>query len=184
MPSCGFPEPYGAPPTHPSTPGTPHPSHPNRESTPRNRPTLHDRFRSCLALPAMPASVATARMHTRDLLLRWHMATISDDAGLVVTELLTNAIKATTPIPPQPRYADLYDRLEVVCLCLYNLTDELLIEVWDPEHEPPLRRDATPDDEDGRGLLLVDALTLAWGTRWPHLGGKIVWAALALHQPR
>lgn len=176
-----LPDPYGPLTPHPSIPATPRAGHPHRGCASPSGPTSQDRFRSCLALPAMPTSVATARMHTRHLLRRWHLATIADDAGLVVTELLTNAIKAAGPIPPQPRYRDLYDHLAVVCLCLHNLTDELLIEVWDPKNNPPIPRDATPTDEGGRGLLLVDALTLAWGTHWPHQGGKIVWATLTLN---
>lgn len=168
-------DPYGPPPTHPPTPTPPNP---------QTTPTLDDHYRSCIALPATPASVATARIHTRALLTRWNLPTAIDDAVLVVAELLTNAIKATAPTPPQPTYPALYDHLEVVCLSLYHLPGELLIEVWDPKREPPLPRTATPDDESGRGLLLVDSLTLAWGTHWPPLTGKTIWATLTLDPPR
>ncbi|MEV5411534.1 ATP-binding protein [Thermopolyspora sp. NPDC052614] len=181
MPPSGPLDPYGPPPAHPPSPYTPT-STPSRQ-TPIPTPTLHDRYRSCIALPAIPTSVATARIHTRDLLTRWHLPTAIDDAVLVVAELLTNAIKATASIPPQATYPDLYDHLEVVCLSLYHLPGELLIEVWDPNREPPLPRTATPDEETGRGLLLVNSLTLAWGTHWPPLGGKTIWATLTLDPP-
>lgn len=102
MSSHGLPEPYGRSSAYPSASGTPRPGRHHQQGASLNRPTFYDRFRSCLALPAMPASVATARMHTRDMLLRWHLTTISDDAGLVVTELLTNAIRRPTPSRPSP----------------------------------------------------------------------------------
>lgn len=142
--------------------------------------TPQDQFVSCIPLPAMASSIATARMHTRLLMNKWHLLSVVDDAELVVSEIVTNAIKATNIIPPQARYPDLYDRMEVVCLCFYRHATELVIEVWDPKREPPQRRDVTLDDEGGRGLFLVEALSKRWGTRWPPTGGKFVWALLSL----
>ncbi|MEU4234722.1 ATP-binding protein [Nonomuraea sp. NPDC026600] len=142
--------------------------------------TAQDQFVSCIPLPAMASSVATARMHTRLLMSKWHLLPVVDDAELVVSEIVTNAIKATNIIPPQTRYPDLYDRMEVVCLCFYQLAGELVVEVWDPKREPPQCRDVTLDDEGGRGLVLVEALSKRWGTRWPPTGGKVVWASLPL----
>ena len=137
-----------------------------------------DQFVSCVPFPAMVSSICTARMHTRDLMEKWDLMVMVDDAELIVSEMMTNAIKATNAIPPEARYPELYDRLEVVCLCLYLLDEELEIDVWDPRPEPPTRREAMPDDEGGRGLLLVEALSRRWGIRWPSSGGKIVWARL------
>jgi anti-sigma regulatory factor (Ser/Thr protein kinase) len=126
----------------------------------------------------MAVSVGTARMHTRELLEKWGLMELVDDAEVVACELVTNSIKATNALSSGARSPELYDRLEVVCLCLYRFPDGLLIEAWDPRPEPPVRREAGGEDEGGRGLLLVEALSKEWGTRWPATGGKIVWARL------
>jgi anti-sigma regulatory factor (Ser/Thr protein kinase) len=145
---------------------------------------INEGFVSCIPLPAMASSVATARMHTRDLLERWRLLFVVDDAELVVSELVTNAIRATNLVPPQARHPELYDRLEIVCLCLHLLDTDLLIEVWDPRPKAPEPRKVDTDDEGGRGLLLVEALSGRWGTYWPKTGGKTVWAVISLTQPQ
>lgn len=142
---------------------------------------IGDRYTSCVALPAMASSVATARAHARALLSRWRLPALVDDIELIVSELVTNAIKATGAVPQHAPYPELYDRLEVICLGIYLRADEVLIEVWDPRQEPPRPRAALPEDEGGRGLLLVESLATAWGTRWPKTGGKIVYATVPLH---
>jgi anti-sigma regulatory factor (Ser/Thr protein kinase) len=139
---------------------------------------------SCIPLPSMASSVTTARIHTRDVLERWRLLFIVDDAELVVSELVTNAIRATNLVPPQARYSELYDRLEIVCLCLHHLDADLLIEVWDPRLKAPTPRKAGDDDEGGRGLLLVEALSSGWGTYWPKTAGKTVWATISLRAIR
>ncbi|MFI7707718.1 ATP-binding protein [Nonomuraea sp. NPDC049480] len=139
-----------------------------------------DSFASCIPLPAMVSSVATARLHTRLLLQKWRLMAVMNDAELVVSELVTNAIKATNIIPQQARYPEIHDRMEVVCLCLYSLASELLIEVWDTRNARPTRYESTLDDEGGRGLFLVEHLSIQWGTRYPLTGGKTVWSRLAV----
>lgn len=138
---------------------------------------------SCVALPAMTSSVATARVHTRALMEKWDLMAVVDDAEVVVSEIVTNAIKATNAIPEPASYPDLYDRLEVVCLCVYLDGGDLVIEVWDPKYESPERRDVDLYDEGGRGLWLVESLSREWGTRWPPTGGKIVWARMTCPDP-
>jgi len=133
---------------------------------------------SRLSLPAMASSVATARMHTRELMERWDLPKLVDDAELVVSELVTNAIKAAGCVSPDARYPELYDRLEVVRLTILRSAAELRIEVWDPRPEDPSPCDAGLDAEGGRGLLLVEYLCERWGTAHPPGGGKIVWAVL------
>lgn len=56
--------------------------------------------------------------------------------------------------------------------------EKLRIEVVDASPRPPLGREASGDDEYGRGLLLVDALATDWGWRPSRDGGKVVWARL------
>ena len=141
--------------------------------------SLSDRFVRCLALPAMASSVGTARMHTRDVLHDWHLTALTDNAVLIVSELVTNAIRAINIVPPQASYSELYDQLEVVCLCLWLFERELLIEVWDRTQERPVRRESALDEEGGRGLFLVESLCEQWGMR-PGIGGKVVWVTLRI----
>jgi hypothetical protein len=54
----------------------------------------------------------------------------------------------------------------------------LVIHVWDGNDELPARRDAGPDAEGGRGLMLVDALATDWGC-YRADAGKVVWVSLA-----
>ena len=146
--------------------------------------SVNDRFVSCVALPAMTSSVTTARRHTRTLLEEWGLLVVVDDAEVVVSEMVTNAIKATNLLPGSASCPDQCDRLEVVCLCLCLDGGDLVIEVWDPRYEAPKRRDVDLYDEGGRGLWLIGALSGDWGVRWPPTGGKTVWARLSRRDGR
>ncbi len=135
---------------------------------------------SCIPLPSMASSVYTARMHTRTVLNKWHLPHLIDDAELVVSELVTNAIRAANIVTTQARYPEIYDRMDVICLCLQATARDLLIEVGDPARTSPrVRESASEEDEGGRGLLLVRAIADEWGYRQAPTGGKIVWARLA-----
>jgi thymidylate kinase len=57
----------------------------------------------------------------------------------------------------------------------------LLILVWDASPQPPVRMSTSQDNENGRGLLLVETLSTRWDWYFPpqqHNGGKVVWALL------
>ncbi|MEV5386111.1 ATP-binding protein [Streptomyces sp. NPDC052721] len=114
-------------------------------------------------LPRESESSSVARNFVADVLKDWGLASVQDDAALVVTELVNNAIRHTgTP------------RLRVT-VCRMS-PGKVRIGVIDrrPALVPDLRC-AGPLDTSGRGLALVDALTRAWGyTRWPW--AKCVWA--------
>ncbi len=124
-------------------------------------------LRYCFALPARPESVAGARQLTRVRLESWKLGGDAyESALLIVSELFTNAVVHTAST-------------RVVCE-LRCLGRRLRIAVQDQGHQgggPRLRRSA--DDEHGRGLLLVDALSSAWGSRdASDTAGRIVWAEL------
>ncbi|MEU8504022.1 ATP-binding protein [Streptomyces brevispora] len=124
-------------------------------------------LRYCFALPARPESVAVARRMTRARLDEWRLDDDAHDAAiLIVSELITNAVVHTASS-------------RVVCE-LRCLDNRLRIAVQDQGHQPggpQLCRSA--DDEHGRGLLLVDAMCSAWGSRDAGNGsGRIVWAEL------
>ncbi|WUV66927.1 ATP-binding protein [Streptomyces sp. NBC_01478] len=117
--------------------------------------------------PADPGAVRTARSAVRGQLRDWDLDALADIAALLVSELVTNALRhATGPIglrlvrPVGPRGV-------------------LLVEVSDPLPDPPRERVARPEDESGRGLQLVAGACVRWGTR-PGTTGKTVWFELAV----
>jgi len=114
-------------------------------------------------LPADPAIVADTRRQVAARLAGWGLDDAAFVTGLVVSELVTNAIRhAGSPIQ------------------LRLIRDRTLIcEVSDGSSTAPHLRRARAFDEGGRGLLLVSQLTQRWGTRQtPH--GKTIWAEQAL----
>lgn len=109
-----------------------------------------------------PRSAAAARRFVARTLTRWGHRGHVDTACLLVSEVLTNAIHHTrTPIR----------------LRLHHTTTEITAEITDDSTNLPQRRLAGPGDENGRGLMLVDALASGWGTR-PAQTGKTVWFTL------
>ncbi len=120
---------------------------------------------SRLRLAALPNAVGSARRHTRDLLPRWDLAALTDTAELVVSELVTNAVKAVGATRP----------LTTVELRLVPTRASVFIEVWDPNPAPPTLKEPSWDAESGRGLPLVDALSARWNVAYPRRGGKVVW---------
>ena len=114
-------------------------------------------------LPAAPRSVARARELACGQLAAWGLEELADTTELLVSELVTNAL----------RHGEGEIRLRL-------LRDRTLVcEVWDANRVQPRRRRAQATDEGGRGLQLVDLLSENWGSRpTPH--GKAVWFSLAL----
>ncbi|MGW4804958.1 SpoIIE family protein phosphatase [Kitasatospora sp. NPDC004272] len=114
-------------------------------------------------VPADPAAVARIRAAVTRRLDDWGLAEQAFAAELVLSELITNAIRhAAAPI----RVRLLRDRA-------------LICEVWDGSATSPHLRYATDTDEGGRGLFLVAQLAERWGTRYP-ASGKVIWAELPL----
>ncbi|MFD7629111.1 SpoIIE family protein phosphatase [Streptomyces sp. NPDC059851] len=116
-------------------------------------------------------SVATARVFVRDTLQGWGFADIVDDAVVLTSELVTNAVVHAGT------------RAEVLCL---RTEDGVRVEVADryPERELPLRYPgerpyADPDRENGRGLMLCAALATRWGVEYTATH-KHVWFRLDL----
>ncbi|MEU6802626.1 SpoIIE family protein phosphatase [Streptomyces neyagawaensis] len=116
-------------------------------------------------LPRDPAVVAEARRCACDRLTAWGLDEAAFVTELIVSELVTNAI----------RYAAGPIRLRL----LKNQT--LTCEVSDSSSTSPHLRRARVSDEGGRGLLLVAQLTERWGTRYTPVG-KTIWAEQNLQQ--
>lgn len=120
-------------------------------------------------LPATPASVGLARRTVDELLIAWGVREVVRDNAVVVTsELVTNALTHSAS-----------DWI----VCEVRITDGAVrIEVEDQNRGPtlPVPGRPGPDDQGGRGLLLVTELSSDWGTAdVPHRPGRIVWAELA-----
>jgi len=116
-------------------------------------------------LPGSPFSVRMARFYIRAALRYHDLAGYTEAAEAVASELVTNAITHTGGFAVG---------LETICL---EGAGALAIVVTDPSPLPPVMRDPVADDESGRGLHLVEALSAYWGWR-PHEPGKAVYAIL------
>lgn len=116
--------------------------------------------------PSSPRSVGRARRLLADQLVAWDLLRLTDTAELVVSELVTNALAhAHRP----------YGRL--IATRFERLANGVRIEVHDAGDGRPHLRKASADEEGGRGLELVDALTGgAWGVSGRDGPGKVVWA--------
>ncbi|MEU3824262.1 ATP-binding protein [Streptomyces sp. SID486] len=152
---------------------------PLRQGLPPLDPAAVSDAASC-ALPARYEAVREARHFTRDTLDKWDVGDRFDDICLVVSELVTNALRHAVPSEP-PRRGDPHH--PSVRLHLMRWTERLVCAVRDPSHETPVPREA--DDfsaESGRGLFLVDSFADSWG--WHPLAGtldgKVVWALFRL----
>jgi CheY-like chemotaxis protein len=118
-----------------------------------------------IVLPNDITSAARARAFVEEHCSSWGLDAVVDDALLIVSELVTNAVV----------HAESEAELRLVAG-----TGILRVEVADQGGHAPDPQLAGDDDEHGRGLLLVTVLSAAWGTEARPDGGKVVWADLAL----
>ena len=130
---------------------------------------------SYLELGALPTAVACARLHAKHLVWEWGLNVLAADVELLTSELVTNSVKATAGRDDRP----------AIRLRLSSDHARVLVEVWDADPRPPapidLGEDGMPDPEEegGRGLFLVAALSARWDwylTQEP--AGKVVWCVL------
>jgi anti-sigma regulatory factor (Ser/Thr protein kinase) len=115
-------------------------------------------------IPTDPSLVAPVRKQVLDQLALWQLDEASFTTELVVSELVTNAIRYGAP---------------PIRLRLIHDTTTLICEVSDTNSTAPHLRRVKTWDEGGRGLLLVAQLTQRWGSRHTP-EGKTIWADLAL----
>ncbi|WP_406348211.1 ATP-binding protein [Streptomyces sp. NBC_00144] len=149
---------------------------PLRQGLPPIDPSTVSSSASC-ALPPKFEAVRGARHFTKSTLTSWGIGERFDDVALVVSELVTNALRHALPTDA-PRDEDAPVRLH-----LMRWTTRLVCAVRDPSDSAPAARPT--DDfaaESGRGLFLVDSFADSWG--WHPLAGtlhgKVVWALFRL----
>jgi hypothetical protein len=135
---------------------------------------------SHVELRALPASVRSARLHTKSILDQWRLGGLAHTAELLVSEIVTNAVRASAPAVHKQRETGQAARAQLLRFWLTSDHHSVLIQVWDGDIHGPERKDVGPDAEAGRGLLLIDTLSTQWGWYAPDgQGGKIVWAVCA-----
>ncbi|MBL1118830.1 ATP-binding protein [Streptomyces sp. 110] len=115
-----------------------------------------------------PASVAKARTFVAEALTVWRLDGRLDDVRACVSELVTNAVEHGTSAGPDFLVRVAHD------------DERVRVEVLDSGDGTPAMKQTTPDDDDGRGLFLVDAIADEWGFE-PRTGpGKAVWIEFKL----
>ena len=121
-------------------------------------------------LGADAGSVRTARDFATDTLRWWGIAERSHDLAIVVSELVTNALRHALPGPggAEPRGPVQLGLLQHGCW--------LLCAVADPGKAAPVPRTPGVLAEAGRGLQMVRVLSDQWGYTTPSDEGKVVWA--------
>jgi anti-sigma regulatory factor (Ser/Thr protein kinase) len=142
-------------------------------ATPRHRQSSPSRQRYA-ALHANPRSVAEARSLVRTAIRAWDIPVDAETAALLVSELVTNAVTHSRPAAGCAAAGDATVTLEIT-----GCQDQLRVEVHDASLAQPVLHEAPPlDAEHGRGVLLVDLLSSAWGS-FPTEAGKAVYFTLA-----
>ncbi|HWG16096.1 MAG TPA: ATP-binding protein [Streptosporangiaceae bacterium] len=134
---------------------------------------------SCLpeiALRALAADtrlVCAAREFTAATLCRWGAGARLDDVAIVVSELLTNALRHGLPRLPELSDVPLRQPIRVG---LRQTGPWVLCAVADPSQAVPVPRVPGSLAETGRGLHIIRALSDTWGYTTPDAAGKVVWA--------
>ena len=121
-----------------------------------------------MTLQTTSHAVGLARQATRDTLAAWRLACVEETAVLLVSELVTNAVRHARGT-------------HAIALELQTAGTWLRIEVHDADPRWPRPRTPAGFDESGFGFMLVDAMAGKWGVR-DTATGKAVWADLDIRQ--
>jgi anti-sigma regulatory factor (Ser/Thr protein kinase) len=138
-----------------------------RYRQPEPEPCLHTQ----LPLAALGTAPACARGHLKAVALEWGIGKEQrETAELLVSELVTNGLLASLPERMPRRTGWLADHAPSLELRLTRRPGRMRMEVWDASPYPP-PRPGTPDHEteNGRGLFMVQELSLEWGWYFPAL---------------
>lgn len=162
-------------------PGNPDQAQTDATMTPPQQPEtyLHARAHICprlsseLDVVALPTAINESRMFTSYTLEHWGAVCAVEDAVLVVTELVSNAVKETGVTDALPPWSE-FDEVGALNVCLLGLEASIVIEVWDT------RPATTNDAKGGPDHSLVRSLARRWGSS-PAPRGRVVWAEVLLN---
>jgi anti-sigma regulatory factor (Ser/Thr protein kinase) len=121
-----------------------------------------------LGLAAIDSAAASARRLVDRACFQWGLPALRDTARLIVTELVSNAVRHGTVTAPAAVEVTLARRAGAVYVSVRDCSRRL------PRPGGPV----PPTVEGGRGLLVVGQMSRAWGAT-PTVDGKVVWASLA-----
>jgi len=129
-----------------------------------------------------PKSVGAARDFCLSTMRRWGVQDRRDDVAVVVSELLTNALRHGLPQAPSQARAGAAPRSRwPVRLGLVQPGHFVLCAVADPSPRLPEPKEPDYLAESGRGLHVISALSDRWGCTAPTEAGKVVWALFSVH---
>ena len=122
------------------------------------------------ALPSISESVPIARLRVRAALGFHGLGEYADDAEIITSELVTNAVQHVCD-----------NGTETIGVTLTHAWSPaaVTVAVSDSSPEGPVKRDTPTGSEQGRGLQIVEALSAHWGWHQQD-GGKAIFAVLAL----
>ena len=134
---------------------------------------------AALPLCPLPGSVKVARDFTISVLRTWGLHELLPDVSLVVSELVTNAVRhGLRELAGEPMRLPWPDVPAPIRLSMLLQGSRLRCEVIDPSDVMPVRLEPDENAEIGRGLHLVAALSWEWGATLLAGGGKCVWAIM------
>jgi hypothetical protein len=122
--------------------------------------------RFVISCTRVPQRVRQLRRISAAHLRLWGIGSCTDTAGLLISELVTNAIR--------------YGETEDISFSLSYWRGELRVEVADGTPGRPQVKSPTEDEESGRGMLIVEALAEDWGTS---ADGTLTWCTIAVPEP-
>ncbi|HEY2579260.1 MAG TPA: ATP-binding protein [Streptosporangiaceae bacterium] len=126
--------------------------------------------RDVITLGALDGAVPSARAHVRQLLWEWSRPELAQDVGIVVTELVANAVAASAELRPA-----------VAPVLVWLGSDDrcVLAAVADTSTRPPMLLNRGLEAERGRGLALVEAFSSRWGWHPAAMARRLVKAVWA-----
>lgn len=144
-------------------------------------PAHGDRRTADKVFSATPGAPRQARAFVRWQLAVWELPQLLDNAELITSELVTNAVSATNAVRTPPMASSMFPvALRMVAVRLRVSSGSLFVEVWDVSSRVPVAEESGELGESGRGLALIGALSKKWGHHVAPDRGKIVWCELAL----
>lgn len=164
---------------------TPHSSEPRSGVDPasihgcsRRVPVSYPLVSAMPPLGALVTAPGTARAHLGNILKLWRMSAYEEVAELLTSELVTNAVEASTDEHGHPIYVN--GRMPLIFFRVLAYRDALILEVWDMMTTAPELQQASTYAEHGRGLFLVETLAARWDYKTaPNWPGKCVWAEIS-----